>query len=48
MLLGIQFQKVSCCNILFCRSLSDNNLQDDGIGHVVELFTKLPNLSSVK
>uniref|UniRef100_A0A3P9J2D9 NACHT domain-containing protein n=1 Tax=Oryzias latipes TaxID=8090 RepID=A0A3P9J2D9_ORYLA len=28
--------------------LSDNNLQDDGIGHVVELFTKLPNLSSVK
>uniref|UniRef100_A0A8C8DQD0 NACHT domain-containing protein n=1 Tax=Oryzias sinensis TaxID=183150 RepID=A0A8C8DQD0_9TELE len=36
-----------CCNITEIN-LSDNNLQDDGIGHVVELFTKLPNLSSVK
>uniref|UniRef100_A0A3B3HR08 NACHT domain-containing protein n=1 Tax=Oryzias latipes TaxID=8090 RepID=A0A3B3HR08_ORYLA len=36
-----------CCNITEIN-LSDNNLQDDGFGHVVELFTKLPNLSSVK
>uniref|UniRef100_A0A3B3DIZ7 NACHT domain-containing protein n=1 Tax=Oryzias melastigma TaxID=30732 RepID=A0A3B3DIZ7_ORYME len=35
-----------CCNITEIN-LSDNNLQDDGIGHVVELFTKLPNLISV-
>ncbi|RVE72081.1 hypothetical protein OJAV_G00058330 [Oryzias javanicus] len=32
-----------CCTINEIN-LSDNNLQDDGIGHVVELFTKLPNL----
>lgn len=34
--------------LLFLRcSLSDNNLKDEGIEHIADIFTKLPRLASV-